>query len=90
MSDGMRREFTYLSSHATNRYFIPNWGNNLVFIHTSKVRKKDDTTKQYIMYFNKDIADYQAFINVQLSIFNLLRYLTDFNDIPLIIADRVL
>ena len=27
MSDGMRREFTYLSSHATNRYFIPNWGN---------------------------------------------------------------
>ena len=26
MSDGMRREFTYLSSHATNRYFIPNWG----------------------------------------------------------------
>ena len=25
MSDGMGREFTYLSSHATNRYFIPNW-----------------------------------------------------------------
>ena len=22
----MGREFTYLSSHATNRYFIPNWG----------------------------------------------------------------
>ena len=30
MSDGMRREFTYLSSHATNRYFIPNWG---ILIH---------------------------------------------------------
>ena len=30
MSDGMGREFTYLSSHATNRYFIPNWG---IFIH---------------------------------------------------------
>ena len=30
MSDGMRREFTYLSSHATNRYFIPNWGNPIV------------------------------------------------------------
>ena len=29
MSDGMGREFTYLSSHATNRYFIPNWGNTL-------------------------------------------------------------
>ena len=27
MSDGMGREFAYLSSHATNRYFIPNWGN---------------------------------------------------------------
>ena len=26
MSDGMGREFTYLSSHATYRYFIPNWG----------------------------------------------------------------
>ena len=26
MSDGMGREPTYLSSHATNRYFIPNWG----------------------------------------------------------------
>ena len=27
MSNGMGREFTYLSSHATNHYFIPNWGN---------------------------------------------------------------
>ena len=26
MSDGMGREFAYLSSHATNRFFIPNWG----------------------------------------------------------------
>ena len=26
MPDGMGREFAYLSSHATNRYFIPNWG----------------------------------------------------------------
>ena len=32
MSDGMGRELAYLSSHATNRYFIPNWGNT-VFIH---------------------------------------------------------
>ena len=31
MSDVMGREFTYLSSHATNRYFIPNWGNNIWF-----------------------------------------------------------
>ena len=28
LSDGMGREFTYLSSHATNRYFIPNWCKN--------------------------------------------------------------
>ena len=29
MSDGMRRELVYLSSHATNRYFIPNWGRTI-------------------------------------------------------------
>ena len=29
MSDGMGREFMYLSSHATNRYLIPNWGKRL-------------------------------------------------------------
>ncbi len=42
------------------------------------------------MYFNKDIADYQSFTNARMSMFSLLRYLTDLNDIPLIIADRVL
>ena len=31
MSDGMGREFTYLSSHATNRYFIPNWGSTIEY-----------------------------------------------------------
>ena len=30
MSDGMGREFAYLSSHANNRYFIPNWGKILL------------------------------------------------------------
>ena len=29
MSDGMGREFVYLSSYATNRYFIPNWGTKM-------------------------------------------------------------
>ena len=29
MSDGMGREFAYQSSHANNRYFIPNWGKAL-------------------------------------------------------------
>ena len=36
MSDGMRRELVYLSSHATNHYFIPNWG---------IVKKRGDTAK---------------------------------------------
>ena len=37
MSDGMGRELAYLSSHATNRYFIPNWGTTLLlkFMSTS-------------------------------------------------------
>ena len=35
MSDGIGREFTYLSSHATNRYFIPNWGSRLFRIFLS-------------------------------------------------------
>ena len=36
MSDGMRRELVYLSSHATNRYFIPNWGTkNIKFLSKS-------------------------------------------------------
>ena len=35
MSDGMGRELAYLSSHATNRYFIPNWGNKSNTYHLS-------------------------------------------------------
>ena len=42
------------------------------------------------MYFDNNTTDYQAFTDVKLSIFSLLRYLTDFNDIPPIMADRVL
>ena len=38
MSDGMRRELAYLSSHATNRYFIPNWGPICI--------KKDEHTQE--------------------------------------------
>ena len=36
MSDGMGREFAYLSSHAPNRYFIPNWGMNALFVDGNK------------------------------------------------------
>ena len=42
------------------------------------------------MYFDDNITDYQVFVDIELSMFNLLRYLTDFNDIPLMMADRVL
>ena len=42
------------------------------------------------MYFDNNITDYQTFTDVKLSVFSLLRYLTDFNDIPPIMADRVL
>ena len=42
------------------------------------------------MCFDDNITDYQVFIGIELSIFNLLRYLTDLNDIPLMMADRVL
>ena len=36
MSDGMRRELVYLSSHATNRYFIPNWGHTYHAVYTGQ------------------------------------------------------
>ena len=42
------------------------------------------------MYFDDNITDYQVFIDIELSILSLLRYLTDFNDIPLMMADSVL
>ena len=41
MSDGMGRELAYLSSHATNRYFIPNWG-----IHSDNVDGKASENRQ--------------------------------------------
>ena len=54
MSDGMGRELAYLSSHATNRYFIPNWGRKVKnaarnFSTITKIAlsilKKDKTVK---------------------------------------------
>lgn len=41
MSDGMGREPAYLSSHATNRYFIPNWGSCMPV--SKPLNGKDDT-----------------------------------------------
>ena len=39
MPDGMGREFAYLSSHATNRYFIPNWG-KIIYLNGCDLRDK--------------------------------------------------
>ena len=59
MSDGMGREPAYLSSHATNRYFIPNWGiyvlelklSNNGGIHAATQQIRD---KQYAEPFKAD------------------------------------
>ena len=42
------------------------------------------------MYFDNNITDCQVFTDIELSMPSLLRYLTDLNDIPLMMADRVL
>ena len=46
MSDGMGRESAYLSSHATNRYFIPNWGLNKrsMSVHSEKQKSLSSKT----------------------------------------------
>ena len=64
MSDGMRRELVYLSSHATNRYFIPNWGICL----KRKVRNyvqiaKMGETNNDILVKSKEISGQEVFIN---------------------------
>ena len=55
MSDGMRRELVYLSSHATNHYFIPNWGiileNNIVVYITARFPGICVNCKCYCIYF---------------------------------------
>ena len=48
MSDGMGRELAYLSSHATNRYFIPNWGIGYTFmqVYGAELKKQRDKNKE--------------------------------------------
>ena len=53
MSDGMRRELVYLSSYATNRYFIPNWGT----YSTSKDLKKDFLVIENVPEIIKDLEE---------------------------------
>ena len=46
MSDGMRRELVYLSSYATNRYFIPNWGIcSKIFIYDINIEDYEEYSK---------------------------------------------
>ena len=71
MSDGMGRELAYLSSHATNRYFIPNWGIVCVYINecVGKSREHIDTGEgcwmtdsQQIKYSGwEDVYTYQPY-----------------------------
>ena len=48
MSDGMGRERAYLSSHATNRYFIPNWGIKLYTVVSSQELRGRNKVVGYI------------------------------------------
>ena len=54
MSDGMGRELAYLSSHATNRYFIPNWGIYTQLSQMGKLKnlKKLEKLKPYALLLN--------------------------------------
>ena len=56
MSDGMGREFAYLSSHATNRYFIPNWGN----IEKEAPKYTSRLIVRLTPQLHKEIAEYAA------------------------------
>ena len=47
MSDGMGRELVYLSSHATNRYFIPNWGINETIDFIRRKKKEQEKADSY-------------------------------------------
>ena len=50
MSDGMGREFAYLSSHANNRYFIPNWGSPYTIYTVEGIKKLSKTTTFFKIY----------------------------------------
>lgn len=60
------------------------------FFILQRYEKKTRLPNKQLCIFDNNITDYQAFTDVKLSIFSLLRYLTDFKDIPLMMADRVL
>ena len=62
MSDGMGRELAYLSSHATNRYFIPNWGNNYL---------SSEAFYAGYTYRVKPISNWQNYLPIPVSVTNI-------------------
>ena len=62
MSDGMGREPAYLSSHATNRYFIPNWG-KAELIKT--MHANGMTTEAIAAAIGFDLAEVEEILNHQ-------------------------
>ena len=66
MSDGMRRELMYLSSYATNRYFIPNWGKKLKdiegieFLNTENVKDMRGMFYECICLENLDLSKFDT------------------------------
>ena len=56
MSDGMGREFAYLSSHAPNRYFIPNWGISCLLDNDDAGRKATFAIETALGYRVRDAS----------------------------------
>ena len=54
MSDGMGRELAYLSSHATNRYFIPNWG--IIVNYCAKIVQGEWKEKSLLNFLSRTAA----------------------------------
>ena len=72
MSDGMGREFTYLSSHATNRYFIPNWGISVDFVLRAEWNVAFSTYGEHCPY--QSLANCLYGMIYDINIKNVLQY----------------
>ena len=81
MSDGMGRELAYLSSHATNRYFIPNWGNSIedlndgdrfiVVNENFKAAPSEWSGTKYFKYTTLELSEGKAIARNKVAIFTL-------------------
>ena len=64
MSDGMGREPAYLSSHATNRYFIPNWGIELDYFSCGRFIVVSQDTTVCVFSFPKILHTIHPFLSL--------------------------